>query len=325
MQSDLEVLLLECSDDMSVEKELARLAKEIYGNENVKGIRERLGILEVEFRQTSRWVKIAASIILTCLAGLAVEMYHVNGRLSTIEGEVKALPARTAQQLLQQSQQAAATGKTSEALRAAEAAAVFLNQARTKHASIEQAFFEQVTQQLQSLQSVPQLSQEVHNARLALASYRSAINSPPPLPRRTANLTPNLYEKGLALSIAAYPVSTTFNLSPPKPFTLEGNGAAFDARGMRIGQEIIIPATRSLDENPIVIKDLVLIGATQTLDYITWDDVTFIDAHIKYQGGPVRLRHVRFVNCTFDFPSNDVGARVAEYAALEPKQELRVG
>jgi hypothetical protein len=116
-----------------------------------------------------------------------------------------------------------------------------------------------------------------------------------------------------------YPNKKTFNFSPPKPITLEAYSAAVDNSAMQPGQEIIAVATRSLDRDPVIIKGPILIGATQTLDYINWEDVTFVNTHIRYKGGPVRLRNVRFVNCTFDFPNNDIGAKMAEYAALEPK------
>ena len=125
--------------------------------------------------------------------------------------------------------------------------------------------------------------------------------------------------------MALYRTSGSLVLSPPKPIEILGYGAGIDSTSMKPGQEIFLPATRSLDQNPATVRGLILVGATQTLDYMTWEDVTFVNTHIKYLGGPVRLRNVRFVNCTFDFPTNNYGQQLAKYAALEPTQELRVG
>jgi hypothetical protein len=151
------------------------------------------------------------------------------------------------------------------------------------------------------------LFQAAHALRLALAEYRSAITPEPTIPKRIAQLPGNLPP---TLMTAAYPLLTTLNFSPPRPVTVEGNGAALDARGMHPEQEMLVVATRSLEKNPIIMKDLILVGATQTLDYITWENITFVGTHIKSGGGPVRLINVRFVNCTFDLPNNDSGTRV---------------
>lgn len=169
------------------------------------------------------------------------------------------------------------------------------------------------------------LRELVHSTRISLAEYRSSLNAVPSIPTQTAPFPPITGNVIVTTTGTVYPVTTTINLTPPKPLTIEGNGAVIDARGMRSDQELIIVATRSLDQNPAVFKDFVYIGANQTLDYITWENVTFVGTHIKYSGGPVRLKNVRFVNCTFDLPDTSAGAQVAEYAALESKKPLRVG
>jgi len=165
------------------------------------------------------------------------------------------------------------------------------------------------------------LSRLVYSTKISLAEYRSAITPEPAVPKRVAELPESLPS---ALTIAAYPVKTTINFSPPKPVILEGNGAAFDARGMRPDQQLVTVATRSLEQNPATIRNLILIGANQTLDYITWENVTFVGTHIESKGSPTRLINVRFVNCTFDLPDNEAGARIAEYAALQPSQTVTI-
>jgi hypothetical protein len=51
---------------------------------------------------------------------------------------------------------------------------------------------------------------------------------------------------------------------------------------------------------PQVFENLFFANGWQTLDRGVWINVVFINMHIKYQGGPVILRNVRFINCTFD-------------------------
>jgi hypothetical protein len=57
-------------------------------------------------------------------------------------------------------------------------------------------------------------------------------------------------------------------------------------------------------------------GGMQTLDGIHWINVAFIGTKIRYAGGQLDLDHVTFIGCTFEAPSNDRGAKFAEYAAL---------
>jgi hypothetical protein len=73
------------------------------------------------------------------------------------------------------------------------------------------------------------------------------------------------------------------------------------------------------------VRDLILHGPSQTLDNIEWQNVTFLDMHIKYLGGKLSLQNVRFVNCTFEFPHNNLGLEFARYATLEPDNAVKIG
>jgi hypothetical protein len=57
-------------------------------------------------------------------------------------------------------------------------------------------------------------------------------------------------------------------------------------------------------------------GGTQPLDGMNWVNVLFIDAHIVYNGGPVTLHNVRFVNCTFSVPDSIRGDSLLDAAIL---------
>ncbi len=259
--------------------------------------------------------------ITTKLSPVNTKLDGFDVRLAKIEGKLDVLLARVS---ITDSAQYIKRGEFTLAVKAAEEAARAMHEATISKVPAPPEFFKQVSDVMDSVNPrQPELSTRFNQLRVSLATYRSAINPVPSLPERSAELPPT--EHTFTLTMALYPNSTSIVLSPPKPVVIEGNGAGIDCTSMKPGQEIFIPATRSLDQNPVTVRGLILVGATQTLDYMTWEKVTFFNTHIKYLGGPVRLRNVSFVNCTFDFPTSDFGQQVAKYAALEPKQELRVG
>lgn len=231
----------------------------------------------------------------------------------------------TINSILQQIAPAVKSGNLGNAGKAAIVASALINMEKANKVEADARFFEESVAELRkiSLQAA-QLRGPLFDVKLSLAQYRSSLNQVPPTPTQTAQF-PRFTGQGVLTPATVYPVTTSINFSPPKPVILDGSGAVIDARGMRQDQEWLIVATRSLDQNPAFIKDLILIGANQRLDYITWKDVTFVGTHIKYAGGPVRLQNVRFVDCTFDLPNNDAGARLAEYATLEPSHMVTVG
>jgi hypothetical protein len=58
----------------------------------------------------------------------------------------------------------------------------------------------------------------------------------------------------------------------------------------------------------------------QPLDDIVWVNVTFINSDIYYLGGPVALRNVRFIHCTFHAQQVQAGFQFLQYAALDEKE-----
>ena len=80
--------------------------------------------------------------------------------------------------------------------------------------------------------------------------------------------------------------------------------------------EILMPPARRSFEDNVRVENLSIAGASQTLDAIRWTNVTFIGTRLRYEKGPLDLENVHFIDCTFEFPSDDRGARLANAIAL---------
>jgi hypothetical protein len=88
-----------------------------------------------------------------------------------------------------------------------------------------------------------------------------------------------------------------------------------DASLMPDTSEILLPPeSRQLSDN-VHIGNLTIAGASQTLDGIHWRNVTFIETRLRYEDGPVDLQNVRFIHCTFGFPSDARAATLAKTIA----------
>ena len=89
-----------------------------------------------------------------------------------------------------------------------------------------------------------------------------------------------------------------------------------DARMMPDASEILLPpSTRAFADN-VRVDNLRLEGAAQTLDGIHWSNVIFADTRVRYEGHGLDLQKVKFVRCTFGFPVDARGARLATAIAL---------
>jgi hypothetical protein len=82
------------------------------------------------------------------------------------------------------------------------------------------------------------------------------------------------------------------------------------------GTSFVSPATHSINTNQNSVEGFIVIARNQTLDGITWKNVTFVNTHISYDGGDLHLENVRFVNCTFEAPANKQGTQFARFAVL---------
>jgi hypothetical protein len=73
-----------------------------------------------------------------------------------------------------------------------------------------------------------------------------------------------------------------------------------------------------LGQLALMVSDVRIIRpAFQLLDGIRWRDVTFVDTSIEYNGGPVELTNVRFINCDFIVHAGPNATKFLEYAALD--------
>lgn len=89
-----------------------------------------------------------------------------------------------------------------------------------------------------------------------------------------------------------------------------------DASLMPDTSEILLPPeTRQLSDN-VRVESLTIAGASQTLDGIRWRNITFIETRLRYEDGPLDLQNVRFIHCTFGFPSDARGAALANAIAF---------
>jgi hypothetical protein len=89
-----------------------------------------------------------------------------------------------------------------------------------------------------------------------------------------------------------------------------------DATRMAESMEVLVPPARRLIRDNVLVEDLTITGASQTLDGIRWHNVTFVGTRLLYAKGPLDLENVHFVNCTFELPPDDQGARLADAIAL---------
>ena len=98
------------------------------------------------------------------------------------------------------------------------------------------------------------------------------------------------------------------------PQMLGGN--YLDATLMADSAEILLPPSSRLMADNVAIADLTISGAAQTLDNMHWKNVTFIGTRLRYEGGGIDLQNVHFIHCTFGFPSDLRGAKLANAIAL---------
>jgi len=61
-----------------------------------------------------------------------------------------------------------------------------------------------------------------------------------------------------------------------------------------------------------VIRDGQVKNCPQYLDGIAWINERFVDSQIKYLGGAIYMKDVKFINCTFDIVQNEVGLRLLQ-------------
>jgi hypothetical protein len=201
-----------------------------------------------------------------------------------------------------------------------ESATAIIDAAQQRRVRPSPAFF---TKQIEAISHFPpatptQLSGQVNEFRFSLATYRSLFNPKPVIPRKVEEWKPGEEVKPFVTFHISGPEAQW--VLPPKVQVLAGpeKSVTFDAYNLG-DKDLFVPSSRSMEDSQNVVDYVTVLGGSQTLDGIDWKNVTFVNVHIKYTGGSMRLRNVKFVNCTFDLPNDKYGAQIADYVALDSK------
>jgi hypothetical protein len=72
----------------------------------------------------------------------------------------------------------------------------------------------------------------------------------------------------------------------------------------------------------IVINNVKVVGLQQNIANLTWTNVVFVDSMIGYNGGPIRMANVTFINCTFAEPVDPQGATLIAYLSTHQGQPV---
>jgi hypothetical protein len=195
--------------------------------------------------------------------------------------------------------------------------------------------------------TIGRLFEHVTQARIEVAEMRSMQEPMPPGSALAVSVLANAAgadaEQG-ALKVSSagatsdsQPLNLDASASPPIPKLPAGHVIVNDPRELTANQEVdpalvggsfldaslmpdeveilLPPEARKFSDN-VRVENLTLAGASQTLDGIHWRNVTFIGTRLRYEDGQLDLHNVRFVHCTFGFPSDQRGASIANTIAL---------
>jgi hypothetical protein len=205
--------------------------------------------------------------------------------------------------------QDAGEGKLVAAEMDVDRAASIITGMRLQSSSAQPEFFEGTISALDRVARMhpedKRLVEHVALARVELAGLRSSLDATAlpaetsaPETRRVRIAAPRSIEAGHVLD----------------PATLGGD--YLDGMLMPDTAEILLPPASRMFTDNVRVENLIIAGAAQTLDGVHWHNVTFIGTRLRYQGGELDLRNVRFVRCRFGFSSDDRGARLANALAL---------
>lgn len=211
--------------------------------------------------------------------------------------------------------------------------AEIINEARARQLTAPPDFFDVAIRTLdQVLQAHPdngRLIEHTSLARIELAQMRTMVPAPAPAGGMTTADAPpgSAQEKTVAdetlvargRGAAAVTIPVYAPISIPANATYDesrARGNILDATLMADDAEVLLPPASRLVTDGVRVRDLTVKGASQTLDGIYWENVTFIGTRLRYDGGEISLHSVRFINCTFGMPSDERGARLATAIAL---------
>ncbi|MGA9185886.1 MAG: hypothetical protein WBZ32_11360 [Candidatus Acidiferrales bacterium] len=155
------------------------------------------------------------------------------------------------------------------------------------------------------------LTDHATQVRIELAQLRSTMNPPPISANNSAAAAANDEKKD------RLPIYAPRSLRANETLTPASAGTKYlDAAMMPDAAEILLPPSTRVLADGVRVEGMTLGGAAQTLDGIQWSGVTFVGTRLRYEGGEIALHDVRFVRCTFGFPGDERGARLANAIAL---------
>jgi len=248
--------------------------------------------------------------------------------LSVIRGAVLAPWQQDVLESLDKSTEEVGVGEVTQAEIAVDRAASILTAARLKSQHSDPEFFQRAITGLDRIWNQrpgdDRLFAHVTQARIELAMLRSAQGNSPPA-ANASSIAPGGKQPSAAPAADSRGGNPAGRLALAAPREIAANfvlnpaslgGSYLDATRLPDAAEILLPpARRSLDDG-VRVEDLTIAGASQTLDSIHWSNVTFVGTRLRYEKGPLDLSNVRFVGCTFGFPADERGSRLANAIAL---------
>jgi hypothetical protein len=223
---------------------------------------------------------------------LVVSMGSLTWFLIAINSKVDKLPSSISARLIDQSKQSASAGRFDEARHDLLLATSLIDAARTLKSKARPSYFEGASSSLKQIisgSSQTEIQQAAYKTLSSLAAYKTALEKPPEISGE---------EKAIERQVT-------------DPSLWKG---ATVIRDFVHGDFLAGPVVRKLSNN-ISVSGGVFIGevpdASQTLDGIHWYNNVFVNMKIRYDGGEVELRDVRFINCTFEVAQNPRGLQMA--------------
>lgn len=243
------------------------------------------------------------------ISTLQRDVQSFSGRLGKVEDAVKVLGNQQSDQtqklihdLLSSAGNANNPAVAGKAIRAAASLIATLRKEK-RPASFE--FFKTSIEALD--QVTPEATQAAFVSKVALAQYRSTLESVP--------------DWGTKFVVDVPMEHAVKMLGPDSGIT----GVEYDAQKLTGDVIVLGPVLRGRMSENVIFDNDKIVGASQMLDGIHWRNTIFVGTHIRYNGGEVELTNVRFINCTFEFPNNERGRRLVNYAALLPTSSLKIG
>jgi hypothetical protein len=219
-------------------------------------------------------------------------------------------------------------GSIAAAEMAVDRGASIVGEARLRKERVAADFFDQAISSLDRVLTSHagdrRLEEHVTSARVELAQLRSSLNSATLMPA-AAGADSGAAPRGAAGAQPIKSGSDYTRVTILSPRSVPANaivdaallgGKFVDATAMPGSAEIFLPPSSRIFADGVKVSGLDISGASQTLDGIHWDGVTFSGTRLRYEGGEVSLRNVHFAQCTFGFIPSERGARLATAIAL---------